>query len=578
MKKFFTSVFLLIALCASAQVQVSRSGAQNMLIRVQSQAACLLLPVSEQAPESSMRVLVNNQCVQTLSVRLATRGEVNYYVPFSLENYDVSQLLLNVYLPDSTLIRQINWDAVQTASSFPFVTAETFRPVFHHAPQYGWMGAPAGVYYDAKAKLWHLYYEHNPYCALWENIHWGHASSPDLLHWTACPSAIAPDGLGMAFSGSLVLDRANTAGLGKNALVAVHTSSDNSQMQTLAYSKDGGNTFVAYPSNPVLTNEMQDARDPYVFWNDATKQWNMALACGNEVRFYSSANLIQWTYLSSFGSGVGCHEGVWEKPSLLRLPVRDTKDFKWALIVSVDRGALAGGSGVQYFVGDWDGHHFTVLPELLHEGTLAVPVKWLDYGKDFYGAMPFANAPRGRCTLIGWMNNWQYAEQLPTQRFRSVSTLPRDLDLYRDKSDLYRIGFQPAKELKSLRGKETDQLLPAAVVEVDVTSGKKPAVITLSNNQGEQVTMTYDFDAGTFTMDRRQSGAISFSESFAAVTTAPLLMQHRTYHLTLYIDRCSIEAFDGDGHWTMTNLVFPSVPYNTVSVQGGKAKIYDINY
>lgn len=140
MKKFFTSVFLLIALCASAQVQVLRSGAQNMLIRVQSQVACLLLPVSEQAPESSMRVLVNNQCVQTLSIRLATRGEVNYYVPFSLENYDVNQLLLNVCLPDSTLIRQINWEAVQTAASFPFVTADTFRPVFHHAPQYGWMG------------------------------------------------------------------------------------------------------------------------------------------------------------------------------------------------------------------------------------------------------------------------------------------------------------------------------------------------------------------------------------------------------------------------------------------------------
>ena len=578
LRRLLTAVLLIVALSVSAQVQVLRSGPQEVLLRVQSQASCLLLPINEQSPEAMVRVIADNRCVQTLHIRLATRGEVDYYVPFALEQYDVSRLLLDVQMSDSVQINNINWDAVQTASSFPFANSETHRPIYHHTPQYGWMGTPAGLFYDAKAKLWHLYFQHNPYGSMWQNIHWGHSTSSDLLHWTQSPSAIAPSALGMSFSGSLIYDKSNAAGLGKNTTVAVYTSADESQMQSLAYSKDGGNSFTLYPSNPILTSEVSDSRDPYVFRNEATKQWNMVLACGGEVRFYASSNLTEWTYLSSFGAGVGCHDGVWEAPYLVNLPVRGTKESKWALVVSVDRGALAGGSGVQYFVGDWDGHQFTVMPELLHEGTMAVPVKWLDYGKDYYAAIPFANAPKGRCVVVGWMNNWQYAEQLPTQQFRSANTLPRELDIYRDKSDIYRVGVVPAKELKNLKGKETDQLLPAAIVEVEITNDKKPATITLANKQGEQVVMTYDFDAGTFSMDRRQSGVVGFSDSFASVTTAPLLMQRRKYTLTIYIDRCSIEVFDGDGYWTMTNSVFPSAPYTSVTVQGGKAKIFDINY
>ena len=352
-----------------------------------------------------------------------------------------------------------------------------------------------------------------------------------------------------------------------------------SQAQSMAYSLDGGKTFIKYPGNPIIVSDIVDFRDPKVWWNEATEAWNMALACGQEMRFYASKNLKNWEFLSAFGEGVGCHGGVWECPDMLRLPVRGTNEYKWVLLCNINPGGPAGGSATQYFVGDWDGQHFVPVVE-----NGEVSTKWMDYGKDHYATVSFAHAPADRTTVMVWMSNWQYANDVPTMQFRSANALPRDIDLYRDSEGIYRIGVKASPEVAALKGKvvgkgTTVKTVPAtAVIEVEVSSSKRPATITLSNEKGEEVVMTYDFQAQTFSMDRTKAGLSDFSRDFAAKTTTPLFVSAKKHKVIIYLDKCSIEAFDAQGNWAMTNLVFPTTPYNQLSVVGGKASVYSINY
>jgi levanase/fructan beta-fructosidase len=276
---------------------------------------------------------------------------------------------------------------------------------------------------------------------------------------------------------------------------------------------------------------------------------------------------------STFGKQSGAHGGVWECPDLVKLSVdnSDAKaDSKWVLIVNLNPGGPFGGSATQYFVGNWDGTTFTCIDE-------PAEIKWLDYGKDHYATVTWLNAPDNRTVAIGWMSNWQYATILPTQQFRSQNTIARDLSLYIDDLGEYRVRVMPSPETKALKGSKTKALPETAIIEFK-HCGNKPATIILSNDKGEQVSMTLDLAAQTFTMDRTKSGLTDFSADFAAVTTTPLFVKKKAHKITLYIDRCSIEAFDGEGHWAMTNLVFPTTPYNQISVKGGKATIYTVNY
>ena len=445
---------------------------------------------------------------------------------------------------------------------------ETYRPAYHHTPERNWMNDPNGMFYDDVNQVWHLYFQHNPYATVWGHMTWAHSTSTDLIHWKAQPNAIMPDSLGTIFSGSAVIDKYNTAGFGENAVVAMFTYSEKvGQIQAIAYSNDGGYTFTKYEGNPVLTADIKDFRDPKVFWNENTCQWNMVLAAGQEVRFYSSPNLKEWTYLSSFGEGLGCHGGVWECPDLMLLPVRGTEEQKWVLIVNINPGGPFGGSATQYFVGDWDGQMFT---------TNQTNTQWMDYGKDHYATVSFHNAPNNRHVVLAWMSNWQYADRVPTKHFRSANSIARDIDLYVDANNQYRIGVRPAPEMEAMSTLPTQTLAPLAKLEVNVIRGTEPASITLSNDKGEQVVMTYDFENNTFSMDRTASGLVEFAREFPCVTSVELENKSE-YQLILYIDRCSIEAFDGEGLWSMTNLVFPTKPYNQVQTQGCEAKLYKIN-
>lgn len=443
-------------------------------------------------------------------------------------------------------------------------TDEPFRSVYHHSPAQNWMNDPNGMFYDSEAQLWHLYYQYNPHGTTWGPMHWAHATSADLLTWQEQPVVLYPDSLGTIFSGSCVIDRENTAGFGEGALVAIYTQSEVcGQHQSIAYSFDGGQTFTKYEGNPVLRGDIADFRDPKVFRDELTNRWVMILACQQEVRFYSSADLREWQYESSFGAGYGAHGGVWECPDLIKL------GEKWVLLLNLNPGGPFGGSATQYFVGNWDGHTFTCIDE-------PAETKWLDYGKDHYATVTWHNAPAGRTVAIGWMSNWMYANQLPTVAFRSQNTIARDLYLYRDDAGEYRVGVLPSPESLALKGNKTSCLGDAAVVELSL-SGEESSVITLSNNKGEKVVMTLDVHAQTFSMDRTASGDCSFSQDFAAHTVTPLFVKQAVNRVTLFIDHCSIEAFGTDGTWVMTNLVFPSEPYNHIDVQGGTAEIYDIN-
>ena len=443
-------------------------------------------------------------------------------------------------------------------------TDEQFRSVYHHSPAQNWMNDPNGMFYDDATQLWHLYYQHNPFGTTWGPMHWAHATSTDLIHWEQHPIVLAPDSLGTIFSGSIVMDRNNTAGFGENAIVAIYTQSEIcGQHQSIAYSLDGGMTFTKYEGNPVLKGDIADFRDPKVFWDEQTNRWMMILACQQEVRFYSSLNLRDWTYESSFGANYGEHSGVWECPDLIRL------GDHWVLLLNINPGGPFGGSATQYFVGNWDGKTFTCI-------DMPEETKWLDYGKDHYATVTWHNAPEGRTVAIGWMSNWQYANQLPTVAFRSQNTIARDLYLYRDDAGEFRVGVVPSPESLALKGNQTSRLGDVAVVELTL-SGEESSVITLSNEKGEKVVMTLDVHAQTFSMDRTASGDCSFSQDFAAHTVAPLFVKQAVNRVTLFIDHCSIEAFDANGYWAMTNLVFPTQPYNQIKVQGGKATVYNCN-
>ena len=578
MKHTFLIILLSIASLGSSMANVvyQKSGPHNMHIRVEGDYRYLLLPIGDKTHEYRVQLIENNQLHRSLIIRLANEGEIDYYVPLDLQGIDLDAFHLNVRYGDEP----IAWDKIQAVNSYDASNTDKYRPLFHHTPQWGWMNDPNGMFYDEQNELWHLYYQYNPYASTWQNMTWGHSTSKDLLHWEHQPLALEVDANGAIFSGSCVIDKHNTAGFGDNAVVAFYTTAAESQNQSMAYSLDGGQTFTKYSGNPIMVDEIPDFRDPKVWWNEQTSQWNMALACGQEMRFYGSANLKDWTFLSAFGEGVGCHAGVWECPDLMRVPVRGTNEYKWVLLCNINPGGPFGGSATQYFVGDWDGKQFTPIYE-----NGEVLTKWMDYGKDHYATVSFAHAPQHRNTVMVWMSNWQYANDVPTMQFRSANALPRDIDIYRDSEGIYRLGVKVTPEVAALKGelvkagsKNVKPLAETAVIEVEVTTTKRPATITLSNAKGEKVVMTYDFQAQTFSMDRTQSGLSQFSRDFATKTTTPLFVKSKKHTVTIYLDKCSVEAFDKQGHWAMTNLVFPTEPYSQVEVIGGKVNVYSINH
>ena len=538
----------------------------------------LLLPIQDDAPEGKICIVKDNEQKGTLmNVRLA-RERVDSYVPFALSAYKGQHISIEIQgVPETALC----WKELKLSGLFDMANKESFRPVYHHTPAYGWMNDPNGMFY--KDGLYHLYFQYNPYGSVWGNMHWGHSTSTDLMHWKFEGCAIVPDAWGAIFSGSCVVDHENTAGFGKEAVVAFYTSAKSTpwgdiQMQSMAYSLDNGKTFTKYEGNPILTSSEKDFRDPKVFWYAPGKHWVMILAVGQHMEIYSSVNLKEWKKESEFGAMQGAHGGVWECPDLVEIPVEGTREKKWVLICNLNPGGPFGGSAAQYFVGSFDGKKFV--------NESPTQTKWMDWGKDNYATVTWNNAPDGRCIALGWMSNWQYANNVPTRQYRSANTLARDLTLYREGQELY-LKSTPSVEVKKARGKKVsipsfkvsekhemvnlfEEKQGAYEVEIVIqNAGASKIAFCLLNDKGEKVSMYYDLNRKQFVMDRSESGTVDFSKDFPAVTVAPVNVD-KELTLRLFVDRSSIEAFGEDGKFVMTNLVFPSQPYVKMCFEADK--------
>ena len=560
---------------AEQKLAVSHLANQQNIVAVTEAGKYLLLPVQDDAPEAKVGVISGNTQVGVMAnVRLA-RERVDYYVPFSLAGFEGKDVKIDIQgMPADAAC----WKNMKLSDTFDLSNKEKHRPLYHHTPAYGWMNDPNGMFY--KDGVWHLCFQHNPYGSVWGNLSWGHSTSTDLVHWKYEGDPVMPDAWGLIFSGSAVVDKDNTAGFGRDAIVAFYTSAKptpwgDNQMQCMAYSTDGGKTFTKYANNPVLTSTERDFRDPKVFWYAPGKHWVMMLAVGQEMQIYSSANLKDWKYESSFGAKQGAHGGVWECPDLVELPVEGTKEKRWVLICNINPGGPFGGSATQYFVGTFDGKKFT--------NQYPTKTKWMDYGKDHYATVTFSNAPGGRCVAMGWMSNWQYAAIVPTKQYRSANTIARDLSLYRQGGDLL-LRCAPSKEIEAARQAKNslkkfdvkdaysiENLLDgnegAYEIELEIkNNGAEKMVFTLQNAKGESVLMYYDVATRQFVMDRSDSGETSFSRDFPAMTVAPA-PDVNDVKLRLFVDRSSIEAFGDGGKFVMTNLVFPSEPYNSMKFE-----------
>ena len=470
--------------------------------------------------------------------------------------------------------------------------SEQHRPQIHFTPSQMWMNDPNGmVYYEGE---YHLFYQHYPDSTVWGPMHWGHAVSKDLVKWEHLPIALYPDSM-YVFSGSCVIDWENTTGFGEQGnppMVAIYTfglEDDKKipQRQGIAYSNDKGRTWSKYEGNPVLDEGLRAFRDPKVFWHEPNSEWIMSISATtdnvgirpNHVRFYGSPDLKTWRYLSEFGHDKGSQDGNWECPDLIEMPVEGSEEKKWVLLVSVNPGAPNGGSGTQYFVGEFDGIRFT------SDLDTSQPL-WLDYGRDNYAGVTWSGLPLqdGRKIFMGWMSNWQYCMQVPTHPWRSAMTVPRSLSLVRSHNG-FRVHSVPVQELQRLRKGETiiENLSFSGVeevLEVDFASNVFEAQlefaydpqtttivgIQLSNAGGESYRIGFSSMTQEIISDRTQAGPL-FSDVFANdVHVAPIHVEDDRVSFHLLVDKASVELFAGDGAVVMTETFFPSEPFDQVSL------------
>jgi fructan beta-fructosidase len=448
---------------------------------------------------------------------------------------------------------------------------ERYRPAYHFSPAINWTNDPNGlVFYKGE---YHLFYQYNPFGNRWGHMSWGHAVTKDLLHWEHLPVAITeyPDKASgdstMIFSGSAVVDTHNTSGFfakDSSGLVAIYTSHvhrNNEQItqhQSIAHSADRGRTFTRYENNPVIDAQLKDFRDPKVIWYEAEQKWVMATVIPDQfkVRFYESKNLKEWKQLSEFGP-LGDKAKIWECPDLVQVAsVDDPAKKKWVLLISNSHPQGPTFVGMQYFIGNFDGKKFTA------ENPQQYPL-YLEYGKDFYAAVTFNNVPAsdGRTILLGWANNWAYAQDIPTDPWRSAMTLPRELYLI-DTPKGQRIVQKPVRELLTLRGDTLDtsgKMGRTFEVEYEFKKGTATTFgLELTTNTDEKTVIGYDRAKQEVYLDRTKSGNTSFHKDFSSVERAPAQLVDGKLKLHLYVDNSIIEVYINNGEQVITDQIFPT--------------------
>ena len=630
-------------LATSAQTMQTTQHGDTTVITITNPTKYLLLPIEENRPEAQV-VLDQGKASDTwMDVRLA-QSKVDYTVPFALAQG--KKAVVKIVGLDH---QAIAWKEMRLSDTFDTKNTDYYRPVDHHTPLYGWMNDANGLTY--KDGEYHLYFQYNPYGSKWGNMHWGHSVSRDLVHWQHLSPAISRDPMGHIFSGSTIVDTRNSAGFGKDAIIAFYTSHSmrdgvQVQVQCMAYSKDNGRSFTKYKGNPVVTpfDGLENFRDPKIFWYEPTKSWYMIVSADKNMRFYQSKNLKQWKYVSQWGEGFGAQPNQFECPDFFPLPVDgDKTKQKYVMIVNINPGFVYGGSATQYFVGEFDGKEF-------HCDSKPQTVKWLDWGKDHYATVTFSNLG-SRVVAVPWMSNWQYANVTPIRQYRGANALPRELKLFSNNGEVY-LSANVVDEARTLR-KDTvpvgdisvDNATPyvkrsifadndgAFEMEADIAPGNADVVGLSFYNDREERTLVYlDLKQKRIVMDRAESGltdfgklaerhdiekraeaagemkgklsqdlAVDYHNDFALGTWAPLSLcgpdnangnnrwaedattvgtaaSTRTYHLDIFVDKCSMELFVDGGRIAMTNLVFPTLPYNNIKVyaEGGKAKVRNL--
>lgn len=458
-----------------------------------------------------------------------------------------------------------------------------YRPQFHFTPKKNWSNDPNGmVYYQGE---YHLFYQYNPEDVVWGPMHWGHAVSKDLIHWKHLPIALEPDvELGMIFSGSAVVDKNDTTGFfnGKEGLVAIYTThlEQNEggplQQQSIAYSKDNGRSWTKYEGNPVIKNYgVEDFRDPKVFWHQETEKWVMVVACGDRVRFYNSPNLKEWEYLSEFGSELGSHVGVWECPDLFKLSVEGDKKIKnkekWILQVGDQQGGEAGVS-TQYFIGEFDGVKFE--PDVQRSYKV-------DFGQDLYALQSWSNMPDQRRVWLGWMNNIAYAEDIPTDGWRGMMSIPRELYL-KDDGERIKLIQKPVEELQNIRKEfyvaENLELKESSYEKINFKEQSYEIKAELDFNQTEEIIFAlHKFEEQEsllklnkkrckIIIDLNNSGNTDFDETFLLEKEIEYNFKEKV-KVNIFVDRSSIEVFLDCGEISITNLVFPNFNSEEIEIR-----------
>lgn len=464
---------------------------------------------------------------------------------------------------------------------------EQYRPQFHFSPAVNWCNDPNGlVYYKG---LYHLFYQHNPFGNVWGHMTWAHATSKDLVRWKHLPIAIPEENGVMIFSGTCVVDKNNTSGFGKNGkipMVAVYTGhiENINQSQHIAYSLDNGITWTKYANNPVLDLNKKDFRDPKIFWHDQKKYWVMALMFPIEhmVQFYSSPNLKDWKHLSDFGP-VGDTSAVWECPDLTQVPVDGMSGkMKWLLQTSQN-------ASMQYFVGEFDGVKFT------NENS-TVAINRPDYGPDYYAAIAYNQLPAGNLpTAIGWLNNWNYANDIPTTPWKSAMSIPRTLSVKKINSEWVLIQ-KPVAAIAGLRKNKitidnaavTDKKtlhIKSKQFEIECTiepGATSVSGIRLAGGANNYFELGYDATKQVFYIDRSKSGNIGFNENFKKLLRSEkyIPLKNKKIRVHIYFDNSIVEIFVNDGEAVFTAQIFPEENDNAIELfsTGGKSQYSGINF
>lgn len=449
-------------------------------------------------------------------------------------------------------------------------TAERFRPQVHFTPKINWINDPNGlVFYEGE---YHLFYQYNPFGTMWGHMSWGHAVSRDMINWEHLPIALEEyldPTIGdstMIFSGTAVVDKNNTSGLceGKDCMIAIYTSNlhkDNQgirQHQSLAYSNDKGRTWKRYDKNPILDIQRKDFRDPKVFWYEPQQKWVMALVVPDlfTVQLYESKNLLKWDLMSEFGK-VGDTLRIWECPDLYELSIEGQPGkTKWVLSLSGGHPAGPTFVGMQYFVGDFDGKTF--------KSEQTTPL-YLEHGKDYYAGIVFNNVT-DRTIMLGWINNWTYANQIPTETWRGAFSIPRELKLT-ETSDGLRLSQKPINEFNTLRNEEVGDLKSLTTnsfeLELEIPDG---GGVHLFKSGTEQTTIRYQ--DGKLYLDRSKSGNVSFQKDFASVESITINQKHPVITVTIIVDQSIIEVISKDGLYAITDQVFPTSEKSTHELFG----------